>query len=214
MAQISGRNPRSSILLTCPAKFFMGSASNRLLLRLQRQEEVESEKSCKSPCRFKKINKNNRDKDQEEEATARCKRRLLLLRRLAWTLPQWQFYQSWMMFSQSKKKKKEQRWRAASVAWSCGVLAGGDKSDLPAWARQTEVSANQRRDFHLLFQSLCSLSLPDGHVKQIKTFEEHSICLSVLPRLLIISSRELFFFRLLDFHNGPIAVCFGRGRDH
>lgn len=115
------------------------------------------------------------------------------------------------MFSQSKKKKKEQRWRAASVAWSCGVLAGDDKSDLPAWARQTEVSANQRPDFDLLFQSLCSLSLPDGHVKQIKTFEEHSICLSGLPRLLIISSRELFFFSFVGLSQWSNGCVFWEG---
>lgn len=49
------------------------------------------------------------DKDQEGEATGRRKRRLLLWR-LAWTLAQWQFYQNWMVFSQSEKENKE-LWR-------------------------------------------------------------------------------------------------------
>lgn len=83
-----------------PIVFFYGYRGRRRW-RARRAVKVHAD--------LKKIYKNNRDKDQEEDATARCKRRLLLLQRLAWTLPQWQFYRSWMMFSQSKKKKKEQR---------------------------------------------------------------------------------------------------------
>lgn len=78
------------------------------------------------------------------------------------------FIRTGWCFHRNENKTKKQHWPMspeAAASWQSSVQT---RSDLQVWTRQTELSANQRPRLSPFFQTLRLLSLPDGHVKQIK----------------------------------------------